>query len=315
MTLGIKGGFKFMSFGIILSVVFLVVWGVSLSSNSQDLTDLLLVNASVQMALFIVVACIPFLRKGRMSYVDIAWPFGVALIGAQLLLFADGDIVRRVAVGAVYLFIGLRMGIAALIMGKKTGVIFITEFPRYQYRRMILEKSGNKHIKIHMLAEILAQGIANSSVLALPGFIIATNAITSISIWEIIGISIWAVAYILESVADTQKLLFISKNANGVCNIGLWRYSRHPNYFSEWLVWTGLVVATVPSWLSLKNTEAFATWIVLGLGAMCASVMLYITLVYLTGAKPAEYYSVRKRPAYKEYQEKTSMFFPWFPRA
>lgn len=304
-----------MSFGIVLSVVFLVVWGVSLSSNSQDLTDLLLVNASVQIALFIVVACIPFLRKGRMSYVDIAWPFGVALIGVQLLLFADGDIVRRVAVGAVYLFIGLRMGIAALIMGKKTGVIFITEFPRYQYRRMILEKSGNKHIKIHMLAEIMAQGIANSSVLALPGFIIATNTSTSISIWEMIGISIWAVAYILESVADTQKLLFISKNANGVCNIGLWRYSRHPNYFSEWLVWTGLVVATVPSWLSLKNHEAFATWIVLGLGAMCASVMLYITLVYLTGAKPAEYYSVRKRPAYKEYQEKTSMFFPWFPRA
>jgi len=277
-----------MSFGTILSVVFLVVWSVSLSSNSQDLTDLLLVNAAVQMTLFIVVACIPFLRKGRMSYVDIAWPFGVALIGAQLLLFADGEIIRRVAVGAVYLFIGLRMGVAALIMGKKTGVIFKTEFPRYQYRRMIFEKSGNKHIKIHMLAEILAQGVANISVLALPGFIIATNASTTITIWEIIGISIWAVAYILESVADTQKLLFISKNANGVCNIGLWRYSRHPNYFSEWLVWTGLVVAAVPSWLSLKSTEAFATWIVLGLGAMCASMMLYITLVYLTGAKPAE---------------------------
>jgi steroid 5-alpha reductase family enzyme len=304
-----------MSFGTILSVVFLVVWGVSLSSNSQDLTDLLLVNAAVQTTLFIVVACIPFLRKGRMSYVDIAWPFGVALIGAQLLLFADGEIIRRVAVGAVYLFIGLRMGVAALIMGKKTGVIFKTEFPRYQYRRMIFEKSGNKHIKIHMLAEILAQGVANISVLALPGFIIATNASTTITIWEIIGISIWAVAYILESVADTQKLLFISKNANGVCNIGLWRYSRHPNYFSEWLVWTGLVVAAVPSWLSLKSTEAFATWIVLGLGAMCASMMLYITLVYLTGAKPAEYYSVRKRPEYKKYQEKTNMFFPWFPRA
>jgi len=304
-----------MSFGTILSVIFLVVWGVSLSSNSQDLTDLLLVNAAVQMTLFIVVACIPFLRKGRMSYVDIAWPFGVALIGAQLLLFADGEIIRRVAVGAVYLFIGLRMGVAALIMGKKTGVIFKTEFPRYQYRRMIFEKSGNKHIKIHMLAEILAQGVANISVLALPGFIIATNASTIITIWEIIGISIWAVAYTLESVADTQKLLFISKNANGVCNIGLWRYSRHPNYFSEWLVWTGLVVAAVPSWLSLKSTEAFATWIVLGLGAMCASMMLYITLVYLTGAKPAEYYSVRKRPEYKKYQEKTNMFFPWFPRA
>lgn len=309
-----KVGIEFMSFGIILSVVFLVVWGVSLSSTSKDLTDLLLVNAAVQMALFILVACIPFLRKGRMSYVDIAWPFGVALIGLQLLLFADGDIVRRASVGAVYLFIGLRMGLGALIMGKKTGVIFETEFPRYLYRRMIFEERGIKHIRIHMLFEILAQGFANISVLALPGFIIATNTSPSISIWEVVGISIWAVAYILESVADTQKLLFISKNAKGVCNIGLWRYSRHPNYFSEWLVWSGLVVATVPSWLSLKNTEPFATWIVLGLGAMCASVMLYITLVYLTGAKPAEYYSVRKRPEYKRYQEKTSMFFPWFPK-
>ncbi len=303
-----------MNFGVILSIIFLMIWGVALSANSQNLTDLLLVNAAVQMALFIVVACIPFLKTDRMSYVDIAWPFGVALIGVQLLFFAEGDIFHRVAVGAVYLFIGLRMGIAALIMGKTTGVIFKTEFPRYQYRRMVLEKTSNKHIKIHMLAEILAQGIANISVLALPGFIIATNTSTSISSWEVAGASIWAVAYFLESLADTQKLLFISKNANGVCNIGLWRYSRHPNYFSEWLVWTGLVVATIPSWIALKNTEAFGVWIVLGVGAICASVMLYITLVYLTGAKPSEYYSVRKRAKYKEYQERTSMFFPWFPK-
>jgi steroid 5-alpha reductase family enzyme len=302
-----------MNFGVFLSILFLFIWGISVSANSHALTSLLLVNAGVQITLFILVACIPFLRTGRMSYVDIAWPFGVAFIGFQILLFADGDLVRRVAVGAVYLFIGLRMGIGALTMAKTTGVIFNTEFPRYQYRRMLLESSGDRYIKFHMLAEIMAQGIANISVLALPGFIIASNTDSTISNWEIIGIAIWAIAYSLESIADTQKLLYISKNKSGVCNIGLWKYSRHPNYFSEWLVWTGLVIATFPSWLVLKDTELFGVWVVLGFGSLCASAMLYITLVYLTGAKPAEYYSVRKRAEYKDYQKKTSMFFPWFP--
>lgn len=300
-----------MNFGVVLSTTFLFIWTVSLGSNSGSLSSLLLVNALVQLLLFTVVACIPFLRTGRMSYVDIAWPFGVALIGIQLLAFADGDLLRKLVVGGVYLLIGLRMGVGALIMGKKTGVIFRTEFPRYQYRKMIFKRSGNKHIKMHMLAEIMAQGIANISVLALPGFIIATNNSTSITFWEISGIGIWATAYLLESIADTQKLVFMAKNPGAVCRIGLWRYSRHPNYFAEWLVWTGLVIATVPSWLALRSTEDLFVWLVMGAGTLFASAMLYITLVYLTGAKPAEYYSVRKRAEYKDYQDNTNMFFPW----
>ncbi|MDX1452290.1 MAG: DUF1295 domain-containing protein [Oleiphilaceae bacterium] len=304
-----------MNFGLSLSALFLSILGVALLSNSDPLTELLLINAGAQCVLFVLVACVPFWRTGRMSYVDIAWPFGVALIGLQIILFADGDVVRRMLVGVVYLFIGLRMGVGAVTMGKKTGVIFKTEFPRYQYRRMVLEQHGSRHIKLHMLAEILAQGIANASVLALPGFLMAINSSGAIAPLEIVGLSIWLVAYILESVADTQKLLFISKNPKGVCNIGLWRFSRHPNYFSEWLVWTGLVLASIPSWLALQSSETLWIWLVLGVGALLASVMLYITLVYLTGAKPAEYYSVRKRPEYKRYQEQTSMFFPWFPKA
>lgn len=303
-----------MNFGVGLSLVFLAVWGLSLFSHSGSLVSLLLLNGAVQLVLFALLACLPFLRTGRMSYVDIAWPFGVAMIGLQILLLADGDLLRRVTVGAIYLFIGLRMGIGAVVMGWKTGVIFKSEFPRYQYRRMTFEQAGTRNIKGHMLAEIMAQGFANMSVLALPGFIMATRQDATISAWEFAGIGLWAVAYTLESIADTQKLLFLSNHKGGVCNVGLWKYSRHPNYFSEWLVWTGLVIATVPSWLALRTTEPLFVWGILGLGAVGASVMLYITLVYLTGAKPAEYYSVRKRPEYKVYQEKTSMFFPWFPK-
>ncbi|OUS28202.1 hypothetical protein A9Q99_11720 [Gammaproteobacteria bacterium 45_16_T64] len=303
-----------MSLAFGLSLSFISLWCIALFSSSGALVDLLLVNAAIQVTFFIVVACIPFLRTGRMSYVDIAWPFGVAIIGVLIIVMGDGDIVRKTLVGGVYLFIGLRMGIGALTMAKATGVIFKSEFPRYQYRRMIFEKSGTKHITLLVLAEIMVQGFANISVLAFPGFLMATNGSDSLSVLEVLGIVIWGVAYVFESIADGQKMLFISKNKRGVCNVGLWRYSRHPNYFAEWMVWTGLVIASIPSWLALSAAEPIMVWIALGVGALFASIMMYVTLVYLTGATPAEYYSVRKRAEYKAYQETTSMFFPWFPK-
>ncbi|MGJ8670522.1 MAG: DUF1295 domain-containing protein [Oceanococcus sp.] len=304
-----------MNFGSALCFIFLAVWSLALFTQNESLAALLLINAAIQISLFTLVACIPYWKTKRMSYVDIAWPFGVALIGIQIILLGDGDWIRRGTVGGVYLMIGLRMGIGALTMAKATGVIFRTEFPRYTYRRMILEASNPNSVKMHSLAEIMAQGFANMSVLALPGFLLAVNASASVSAWEIAGICIWATAYVLESTADAQKLLFISKNKGGVCDVGLWRYSRHPNYFAEWLVWTGLVLAAVPSWFSLVSREPAYVWITLGIGAVCASAMMYTTLVYLTGAVPAEYYSVRKRPEYKAYQQRTNMFFPWFPKS
>jgi len=303
-----------MNFGLALIVLFVGLWSTAMFSHSDTLTQLLLVNAGVQVTLFFFVACVPFLRTARMSYVDIAWPFGVALIGAQIILFADGDFVRRCFVGGVYLFIGLRMGLGALVMAKATGVIIRTEFPRYEYRRMMLDKTNNPHPKLHMLAEIMAQGFANISVLAFPGFLIAINQSPTYTALEIVGLGIWIIAYLVESTADAQKMLFISKNKQDVCNIGLWRYSRHPNYFAEWLVWTGLVIAAISSWVAFANSESMIVWAALGLGSLGASLMMYLTLVYLTGATPAEYYSVRKRSGYSRYQQTTSMFFPWFPK-
>ncbi len=303
-----------MNMSVGLNLFFICLFSAIVFTNLDTLASLLIVNSVIQITLFVFVACMPFLLTKRVSYVDIAWPFGVALIGLQILIMGDTDTIRQSIVGGVYLFIGLRMGMGALIMAKKTGVIFKTEFPRYNYRRMVLEKSGTRYINAHLLAEILAQGFANMTVLALPGFLIATNHSESISSLEIIGICVWLVAYLLESIADGQKLLFLSKNKSGVCNIGLWKYSRHPNYFAEWLVWTGLVIAAIPSWLALSSIETSPVWVCLGIGTLGASFMMYVTLVYLTGATPAEYYSVRKRKEYKDYQAKTNRFFPWFTR-
>ena len=199
-----------MNMSVGLNLFFVCLFSAIVFSNLDALVNLLLVNSVIQLTLFALVACIPFLRTKRVSYVDIAWPFGVALIGLQILLMGDADFIRKMIVGGIYLFIGLRMGLGALVMAKKAGVIFKTEFPRYNYRRMVLEQSGSKHINAHLLAEIMAQGFANITVLALPGFLIATNSNESISSLEIIGICIWITAYLLESIADGQKMLFNS---------------------------------------------------------------------------------------------------------
>ena len=166
-----------------------------------------------------------------------------------------------------------------------------------------------------MQIEAILQGLANASFFAMPAFIIVTNTSNTIVILEIIGVVIWGSAFVMESIADMQKLSFLREmkrlgQKNQVCNVGLWKYSRHPNYFAEWMVWNGVIIASIPSWIMLYEKESPIVWVLLGLGLLFMSRLMYTTLVYHTGAVPSEYYSVQKRPDYKSYQETTNIFFP-----
>jgi steroid 5-alpha reductase family enzyme len=296
-----------------LFVTFIALWLALINSDSDFVAQFALHNGFLQGILFLLVASIPLWRTGRMSFVDIAWPFGVALTGAQILIFTEGDTLRTTIVGGIYLAIGLRMGIAAIAMARSTGVIFKYEFPRYDYRRLMLKQAGVKSVSTHMQIDVWIQGLANASVLSIPAILIATNDSPDLLAIEVFGFGLWGVAYVIESIADTQKLIFMHKNPkNSVCNIGLWRFSRHPNYFSEWLVWCGLSIAAIPSLITLSASIGLFSAAVLALGLIGVCFTMYICLVHLTGAKPAEYYSVRKRKTYAAYQDSTNMFFPWF---
>lgn len=305
-----------MNFISFLFVSFAALWLALANFDNPFISQFALYNGLLQGVLFLFVVTIPLWRTGRMSYVDIAWPFGVALIGAQIFFHTEGETLRSMIVGGIYLAIGLRMGLGAVAMAKRTGVIFKYDFPRYDYRRMMLEQSGAKNLMPHMQMEVWVQGLANASVLSIPALILATNESPELLPVEIFGFALWGVAYVIESIADTQKLVFIAKAPkNSVCNVGLWRFSRHPNYFAEWLVWCGLSIAALPSLFKLAGEMASIEWGILIAGLLTVCVTMYICLVHLTGAKPAEYFSVRKREAYAAYQKRTSMFFPWFPKA
>jgi steroid 5-alpha reductase family enzyme len=286
-------------------------WALLLIANT--FASISLINGLLQILLFALVVCIPIWRTGRMSYVDIGWPWGLVVIGIITWVFSEGDSTRVALVSIAYIFAGSRMGLGALKMWKMG--LLKTEFPRYEYQKQRWIKAGKTNTALAMQLDAIWQGLANASFLAIPAFIIAANPSDSISLFEIIGILIWAGSFAMESVADLQKLAFLKamKKAgkkNRVCNVGLWKYSRHPNYFAEWMVWNGLIIATIPSWLALYNVESVIVWGLLGAGLLMASKMMYSTLVYITGAVPSEYYSVQKRPEYKAYQETTNIFFP-----
>jgi len=295
------------------SPLFPFILGWVLLLFSENLTSISLTNGVLQLLLFALVVCLPTWRTGRMSYVDIGWPWGVTLIGIITWLYGEGDSDRIATISILYILIGSRMGMGALKMWR-LGMLK-TEFPRYEYQKKRWKKAGKNNTMLAMQIDGILQGLANASFLAMPAFIIATNSNTTISMLEIVGVFIWLGAFVMESIADMQKISFLKKmkasgEKNKVCNVGLWKYTRHPNYFAEWMVWNGLIIASIPSWILLYDTESMTIWILLGLGLLFTSRMMYTTLVYHTGAIPSEYYSLKKRPDYKTYQETTNIFFP-----
>jgi steroid 5-alpha reductase family enzyme len=279
-----------------------------------------LINLLGQSILFTLVVCIPIWRTGRLSYVDIGWPWGLVLLSLISFIFSDGYWLRSFLVSLVIMLIGLRMGLGALKMWR-LGMLD-REFPRYEYQRVVWKEEGKDNTLLALQVDAISQGLANASFLALPVFIIASNTSENFLLLEVLGLLVWLFAFILESIADFQKLEFLKKMKNEgkqkqVCNVGLWKYCRHPNYFYEWMVWNGLIIAAIPSLLALESVkiELFGNYFIYGFWLVLACVVytswgMYKTLVYTTGAVPSEYYSVQKRPGYREYQQLTNRFFP-----
>ena len=292
-------------------IPFIACW--ILLFNSNNFQSVALINGIGQLVLFLFVVCIPIWKTGRMSYVDIGWPWGVALIGLITYCQINTITLSKTLAITAYILIGSRMGLGALKMWSMG--LLKKEFPRYEYQKIRWEKSNKTNICLAMQVEALSQGLANASFLAIPIFLISVSPLTQLALLEIIGFTIFVFSIVFETVADYQKLKFLKEmkrqnKKNMVCDIGLWKYTRHPNYFAEWMVWNGLIIASIPSYISLFDSEALWLWIMIGVALLYTSRIMYITLVYLTGAVPSEYYSAQKRPAYKAYQQSTNIFFP-----
>lgn len=146
----------------------------------------------------------------------------------------------------------------------------------------------------------LFQGLL-ALILTAPFLVVFLSPSSNYPILGIAGILLFFIGEIGETVADQQLSSFIKnpKNKGEVCKLGLWKFSRHPNYFFEWMIWLGLsIYAAQYHWLGILP-----------------AIFMYILLVHVTGVPFAEKFSLlSKGDKFREYQRTTNSFFPWFPR-
>ena len=292
---------------ILWCTFFAICWStLILSAPTRDFA---LCNGLVQLGIFLPFANLPAWRNNRLSYVDFAWPAGIAATGVQLVLLAEARTALTLLVSAIYTLVGLRMAIWAVHM-YRPGVL-TRDLPRYEYQRQRWARAGFRSERFSVQYEILVQGMANMSFLALPAYLVAADGARAFSPWDAIWAVVWLAAYAFESVADLQKRRYAgTAQRGGVCDVGLWRYSRHPNYFGQWVQWIALVALALPSLIALRSDVPVVAFVVLALSLAWVIYLMYSTLVYYTGAVPAEHFSRLKRPAYADYQASVNRFFP-----
>jgi steroid 5-alpha reductase family enzyme len=235
------------------------------------------------------------IRNHNFSYVDIGWSVNFALLAALYAALAPGDLPRRLVIAAMFAAHGLRLGwhLSKRIIGEP-------EEGRYQQLRKDWGGTGNLNLKFLGFFEF--QAVLNAF-LTLPLLIASFNRAPDFHPLEIAGIATFIVAIIGESVADEQLAAFKRNPANrgGVCDIGLWRYSRHPNYFFEWLIWISYAL------FALASPHG---WI-----ALAMPVLMLHFLINVTGLKATEEQALRtKGERYRVYQSRTSGFIPWIPK-
>jgi steroid 5-alpha reductase family enzyme len=122
-------------------------------------------------------------------------------------------------------------------------------------------------------------------------------------IWlDFMGAIIWMIGFVFESISDWQLARFKADPANKgkVMDRGLWTYSRHPNYFGEFLIWWGIFLIALSSPMSW--------WTVI------SPLVITTVLLKMTGIPLMEKTIVDTRPEYREYIQRTPAFFPWFPK-
>lgn len=234
-------------------------------------------------------------RRGEADIVDFGWASSVGALGVWFSAVGSGDLLTRVMVGSVAAVWAFRLSYHLLVKR----VLKPGEDGRYRELRESWGDSASKNFLLFFVVQALLAFILSISFL--PAVSNDREGFSRIA--QYLGVLLAMVAIVGESVSDAQLDRFVKQpgNRGQVCNIGFWNYSRHPNYFFEWLCWCSypLLAWGAPVW---------------GLSLLAPILMLFL-VVKVTGIPPTEARALKSRPeAYREYQRTTSAFFPWFKK-
>jgi len=230
-------------------------------------------------------------RIDNYGIVDIAWSYAFALLAGIYALFGAGWPPRRALIAALVTVWSLRLGTHLLVR-------IARKHPEEDGRYRQLRKDWGAGF-LGRMAGFFQMQAASVVLLGIPFLAACSNPRPELGALEWAGACLWLAAISGEALADAQLSAFKAdpRNRGAVCEAGLWRYSRHPNYFFEWLIWVSyFLFACASPW----------GW----LGILSPACILFL-LLRVTGIPMTEEQSVRsKGDLYRSYQARTSAFVP-----
>lgn len=255
----------------------------------------------VAVCLWMALAWVVSDQTGKSGYTDMFWTFGTGVAGIALAL---APLEPRDELGArqvlVALLVGLwsvRLGLHILLRTLKGG-----DDPRYAK----LKRDWGREARSRMFWFLQVQAIT-IALLALAVFAAAHNPRPELDWRDWTGLVVVAIGILGESISDQQLKSFAAQPGNRarVCDVGLWSWSRHPNYFFEFFGWLAYPV------IGIELSAAYP-W---GWATLIGPAIIFWLLVYASGIPPLEEYMLQSRgEAFRDYQRRVSAFVPLPPR-
>lgn len=232
------------------------------------------------------------LRTRNTGIVDAIWAACMSVSAIYYASVSDGGIIPRVLVGVLGGLWGFRLFLHLLAR-----VLNEDEDGRYHYLRKHWHDSQWRFFLFFQAQAALV------ALFSLPFLAVSRNPVTHATPWIWFGVLVWIASIAGETIADLQLARFRhdARNRRRTCRDGLWYYSRHPNYFFEWLHWFAY------GFLAVGSSLAWLAWL--------GPLVMLVSLHWITGIPFVEAQAVRARgDDYRDYQRTTSMFIPWFPK-
>jgi steroid 5-alpha reductase family enzyme len=260
---------------------------------------LCVVAAGLAMSLVMSAAWLIQKRTAKTSWIDVCWTLGTGLTGVFLSIFQDGlreiPSGRQVLVAAIAALWSGRLGWYLISRARLKG-----DDPRYRAMIAAWGKYGQARLFWHLQIQAFV-GLLLASCTG----VAARNPVPLVRLQDLAAIALILVSVTGEALADDQMRRFRRSAGHGqnICDVGLWRWSRHPNYFFEWLFWVAFPLLAVSSGYAVG-------WV-----AILAPLCMYWLLVHVSGIPPLEAHLARSRAVeFAEYCRRTSAFFPFPPR-
>lgn len=249
-------------------------------------------SAAVIFALMVPTWLISLLRKDA-GIIDICWGIGFVLIAWTLFLNLSERQMAQWLAALLTSAWGVRLSIHLAVrnLGKAED---------FRYRAM-RERWGRSFPLASLLIVFGLQGSVMWFV-SLPLQMCLSVTTSNWTTFTVAGAALWAVGLFFETIGDWQLVRFKSnpENAGRVLDTGLWRYTRHPNYFGDCLVWWGLFLVAV--------AQSDAWWTII------SPITMTILLLHVSGVSLLEKTLRNSKPDYADYVSRTNTFFPGMPR-